>query len=195
MLSDARPNVGMNIRRARLAAHLTQQQLAQKMDIGQAQMSRLELSPNPRDSTIRRAAAALEVQFEQLKPSRAKRNQQNDNCRRWLPVLMPMDAKLRTRGYLATTTALRTIADAGQKPRELLERNAIGDWGELPQSQRAANDRALITGDSITAKYHTKLDAIIVIVTDAADEFGDRSRTTIMLPEEAANTKESTDGN
>ena len=68
MLSDDRPHVGERIRAARRAAGLTQVQLAAMIGLSQSHTSRLELSANPRDSTIRRVAEALAVPFEQLKP-------------------------------------------------------------------------------------------------------------------------------
>ncbi len=68
MLSDDRPHIGQNIRRARLAAKMTQEQLAAMIGVTQSHTSRVELSANPHDATIQRVADALHVRFEELKP-------------------------------------------------------------------------------------------------------------------------------
>ena len=47
------------------------------------------------------------------------------------------------------------------------------------------NDAALMDGSMIVARYTTRADAKLLIVTDAIDgEFGEREQTRILLPEE-----------
>ncbi len=80
---------------------------------------------------------------------------------------------------------MQAIADAGQKVVEFLYRNAAGDWGDISPIDCAHNDVALKKGKRTIAAYTTRLDAKILIVTDAADEdFGERDNTIIYLPEE-----------
>ena len=185
MLSDDRPHIGQNIRRARLAANLTQEQLASLLGLSQSHTSRLELS-NPRDATIQRVADALHVRFEELKPlPPPKLKPWPTRGLRYLRVLMPRNAELRSRRYLGTGPAMQAISDAGQKAAEFLHRNAVADWGDIDPIDAARNDVALKEGKRTIAAYTTRLDAKLVIVTDAANnDFGERDNTVIYLPEE-----------
>ncbi len=188
MLSDDRPHIGQNIRRARLAANLTQEKLAAMIGLSQSHTSRLEHSPNPRDFTIRRVADALKIPFAELKPPPPKKPPTRPwppHGLRWIRIVMLLTAPLRTTHYLSTPAAQQAIADAGQKTIDFLDRNAIGDWGEVDELAAALNDQALRDGGQIVSQYTTRLDAKVVVVTDAADDdFGQRDNTTIYFPEE-----------
>ena len=58
-----------------------------------------------------------------------------------------------------------------------------GDWGDLNAADRAANDRALQSGERIISAYRLGNDQKIWIITEA-----DRSATTIVLPAEYEET-------
>lgn len=60
-----------------------------------------------------------------------------------------------------------------------LRRHASGDWGELGEEDRAANDRALVEGTRLLSAYRAKNGTRFWIITEA-----DRSVTTILLPED-----------
>jgi hypothetical protein len=60
-----------------------------------------------------------------------------------------------------------------------LRRHARGDWGELDDEDRAANDVALKHGARLLSAYRTKAGTKFWIITEA-----DRSATTVLLPEE-----------
>ena len=60
-----------------------------------------------------------------------------------------------------------------------IARHQAGDWGELSQEDRAANDHALAEGTRILSPYHTADGMKFWIITEA-----DRSVTTVLLPED-----------
>ncbi len=60
-----------------------------------------------------------------------------------------------------------------------LRRHASGDWGELGEEDRAANDRALVEGTRLLSAYRARSGTRFWIITEA-----DRSVTTILLPED-----------
>lgn len=61
---------------------------------------------------------------------------------------------------------------------QALKRHITGDWGEVCEEDKAANDEALRTGDRILSAYISNGHRFWII-TEA-----DRSATTILLPEE-----------
>lgn len=84
----------------------------------------------------------------------------------------------------ATPAALTAIADAGQTAQEFLARHAAGDWGEVDQHDRRANDRALADGSRILSAYRTSRGERLWVITEAIDDAGVRATTTILLPDE-----------
>ncbi len=60
-----------------------------------------------------------------------------------------------------------------------IQRHQSGDWGDVDQDDRAANDRALVEGTRLLSIYRTPQDVTFWIITEA-----DRSVTTILLPED-----------
>jgi hypothetical protein len=60
-----------------------------------------------------------------------------------------------------------------------LRGHAQGDWGELDAANRAANDRALKGGTAIASIFLALNGVKFYVITE-----GDRSRTTVLLPEE-----------
>jgi hypothetical protein len=66
---------------------------------------------------------------------------------------------------------------------DLLRRHVSGDWGELCEEDREANEEALRSGGRIFSAYGeggTRL----WIITEAADGDGRRSATTYLRPDE-----------
>jgi hypothetical protein len=59
-----------------------------------------------------------------------------------------------------------------------LRRHMAGDWGDMPQEDHHANDRALIEGTRILSPYPAK-GGRFWILTEA-----DRSVTTLLIPED-----------
>jgi hypothetical protein len=85
---------------------------------------------------------------------------------------------------VATPAALKTIQQAGQSPTEFLDRHVRGDWGDLCDEDKQANEDALQDGSRILSAYHTSTGQKIWIITEATDEQGHRAATTILLADE-----------
>ncbi len=60
-----------------------------------------------------------------------------------------------------------------------LARHLRGDWGDLCEEDKQANDDALRCGARLLSAYHTTAGLKFWIITEA-----DRSATTVLLPEE-----------
>jgi len=85
---------------------------------------------------------------------------------------------------VATPAALEAIQQAGQSPAEFLDRHVRGDWGNLSAEDRALNDEAVQDGSRILSAYGTRAGEKIWVITEATDDRGHRSATTILLPDE-----------
>jgi hypothetical protein len=77
---------------------------------------------------------------------------------------------------VSTPEALRLLGREGILA--LLRRHASGDWGDLTDEDRRANDEALLSGDRILSRYDVGDDSFYVI-TEA-----DRSSTCCLRREE-----------
>ena len=77
----------------------------------------------------------------------------------------------------ATPNALDTVS--GQEIDAALMRHLSGDWGELCETDRQANQQALRYGDRLLSAYQTEEGTTFWIITEA-----DRSATTVLLPED-----------
>lgn len=80
---------------------------------------------------------------------------------------------------LSTPGALTALEEANQSPAEFLDRHVRGDWGDVDDEDRQANEDALRDGTRILSSYKTKVGVKVWIITEA-----DRSATTILLPDE-----------
>ena len=60
-----------------------------------------------------------------------------------------------------------------------LSRHICGDWGDVCDDDKQANDEALTCGARLLSAYHTGAGRKFWIITEA-----DRSVTTVLLPEE-----------
>ncbi len=95
---------------------------------------------------------------------------------------MSMTAPLFELGYVViTANAQTTLDERGQAHiiQTMLNRHALGDWGDLAQEDAAANDAALRNGDRLLSAYQFEDGFKVWIITEA-----DRSATTILLPED-----------
>jgi hypothetical protein len=80
---------------------------------------------------------------------------------------------------VATPAALETLTAAGVDPLELLSRHDAGDWGDLSDEDRKANEVALTMGERLLSSYKLENGEKVWIITE-----WDRSYTTILLPED-----------
>ena len=55
----------------------------------------------------------------------------------------------------------------------------MGDWGELDEEDKKANDQALQTGERLLSAYRTANGTKFWIITEA-----DRASTCVLLPED-----------
>lgn len=78
---------------------------------------------------------------------------------------------------LSTPGALTACEEARVDPRLYLRRHVTGDWGDLGDEDKAANDTALTTGSRILSAYTLSTDERLWIITEA-----DRASTTMLLP-------------
>ena len=85
---------------------------------------------------------------------------------------------------VATPGALEALEKAGESARKFLMRHAKGDWGEVCPEDWKANDDALNDGSRLLSAYTLKDGTKIWLITEAADDEGNRSATTALLPSE-----------
>lgn len=78
---------------------------------------------------------------------------------------------------MATPNAL---AQLSQKDiSTALLRHSSGDWGDVDDDDRRANERSLRDGSRLWSVYHSESGTKFWIITEA-----DRSATTVLLPED-----------
>lgn len=84
-------------------------------------------------------------------------------------------------GITVATTAAMAVFDLVTLTI-CMDRHIRGDWGDIFEEDRAANERGVRGGEQIMSVY--KIDAKeLWIITEAADEEGKRV-TTLLLPED-----------
>ena len=86
-----------------------------------------------------------------------------------------MEQRFPMGGTYATPGALALGIDLAS----YLHRHHCGDWGDLTDGDKRANEDALVHGDRILSCYKVGNGRRIYIITEA-----DRSSTTVLLPEE-----------
>ena len=80
---------------------------------------------------------------------------------------------------LGKTVATPAVMELGVDLAGYRRRHHCGDWGDLTEEDKQANEDALIHGDRILSHYKLGGVGRIYIITEA-----DRSSTCILLPEE-----------
>ena len=91
-----------------------------------------------------------------------------------------MGARLFSLGQIvATPGALSALEEAGNSASEFLTRHVAGDWGDLCDEDRQANQEALQDGLRLLSAYRLNDGTKIWVITEA-----DRSVTTVLLPSE-----------
>ena len=99
--------------------------------------------------------------------------------------MSPNETKKFSLGRIvATPGALQALQDAGQAADEFLARHVTGDWGDLDDEDRQANDAALINGSRILSAYVTGKGERIWVITEAVNEVGLRYSSCVLLPED-----------
>lgn len=85
---------------------------------------------------------------------------------------------------VSTPDALQVLAEHYVLPEDLLDRHAVGDWGDLDAQDRQRNNEALQDGSRLFSAYVLNEGVRVWIITEATDDTGVRSYTTILLPDE-----------
>jgi hypothetical protein len=85
---------------------------------------------------------------------------------------------------VATPGALEVLQKGGQSASAFLRRHVQGDWGDLCEEDREANEQALLDGSRLLSAYRTSLGVKLWIITESTDDSGNRAATTILLPSE-----------
>jgi hypothetical protein len=88
-------------------------------------------------------------------------------------VLFPLGLVVRTPG------ALLALIEAGATEYSLISRHEGGDFGDLCDEDRRANEQALLEGTRVFSSYRLRTGATVWVITEA-----DRSATTLLLPDE-----------
>jgi hypothetical protein len=86
-------------------------------------------------------------------------------------------AKFRLGQIVSTPNALSRLAE--EDILMGLKRHQGGDWGDVSESDRQANERALIEHTRLFSVYHAISGTKFWLITEA-----DRSATTVLLPED-----------
>ena len=86
-------------------------------------------------------------------------------------------ALFRLGRMVATRNALARLTQADIL--DAIKRHQAGDWGELDEHDRQANDRALKDGTRLLSVYHCANGIRFWVITEA-----DRSATTLLMPED-----------
>jgi hypothetical protein len=86
---------------------------------------------------------------------------------------------------VSTPGALEALRACGADPLQYLSRHAAGDWGELDETDKAANTAAITSGARIMSAYTLPDGQKLWVITDAEiDEQHNRQATTFLLPDE-----------
>lgn len=83
-------------------------------------------------------------------------------------------------GQIVTTPgADEALATARVRPMELVGRHLAGDWGDMGEEDKKANDDAVKNGGRIFSGYILPSGKKVWVITE-----WDRSYTTLLLPDE-----------
>jgi len=86
-------------------------------------------------------------------------------------------ARFKMGRIVSTPNALERLS--GEDILLGLKRHQAGDWGDVEEHDRQANDRALEDGSRLLSIYHSSTGVKFWIITES-----DRLRSTILLPED-----------
>jgi len=96
----------------------------------------------------------------------------------------PRKALFHLGPIVATPGAIEDLERNGMTGLELLKRHVTGDWGDLCEEDKKANEAALITGARIFSSY-TLHDCKLWVITDAeVDDQHHRYCTTLLRPQD-----------
>ena len=91
--------------------------------------------------------------------------------------MMEVTSKFSLGRLVATPNAINALTH--DDTLNAINRHRSGDWGDVCEEDRQANDRALLEGTRMLSAYHSVKGVKFWIVTEV-----DRSATTVLLPED-----------
>ncbi len=94
-------------------------------------------------------------------------------------VIEVVSAKFELGQIVMTPGAAEAFVNNGQQPLEFIKRHVMGDWGEVDNEDKAANDWAVISGRRILSAYTLKDGTKFWIISEASRDY-----TTLLLPED-----------
>jgi hypothetical protein len=95
--------------------------------------------------------------------------------------VMKIGSKFKMGFIVATPAALEAFTR--KEIIGAIERHVAGDWGDLDPEDVQTNNAALKDGDRLLSSYEIKGKKLWVI-TEGEDDRGERSATTVLLPED-----------
>lgn len=80
---------------------------------------------------------------------------------------------------VATPNALEALKAAKRSPIDFIRRHVQGDWGDINEEDKQANETALIEGGRIFSSYkiNPEQEEAVWVITEA-----DRSSTCVLMP-------------
>lgn len=87
-------------------------------------------------------------------------------------------------GQIVATPGFIEAAAGTDIANVALRRHLRGDWGDVDDEDKAANDQSLRDGSRLLSSYKTPSGVKFWIITEAEDESHNRCATTFLLPEE-----------
>jgi len=94
------------------------------------------------------------------------------------------EVRFRLGQIVATPGALEALQRNNVTAFDYLRRHASGDWGVLDEEDKLANDEAITSGARIMSAYFLPDETKVWVITEAADDAGNREATTLVLPDE-----------
>jgi len=85
---------------------------------------------------------------------------------------------------VATPGALEALQRNNSTGLEYLRRHASGDWGIVSEDDKQGNNEALQNSARLMSAYFLPDETKLWIITEAADDDGNRAATTLLLPDE-----------
>ena len=108
-------------------------------------------------------------------------NRQNTSHEQGQPIDETSDPRplFQLGEIVLTPGALHALREADNPGVEFLYRHQTGDWGDVPDEDKAENEFSVDKGFRILSAYHLNTGVQVWIITEA-----DRSSTTVLLPSE-----------
>lgn len=85
---------------------------------------------------------------------------------------------------VATPGALAALDESGQSPQDFISRHLRLEQGELGDEDHELNAEAVKEGSRILSSFRTAKGERVWVITEAADDHGQRAATTLLLPSE-----------